>query len=95
MQWAVGTHPKGPNRMEKNNFQNEVTNQKFDSNSQLNLAYRQHHDVKPVTLFLFQQVLQNNFGPLNDHIITKFYVAVAIVKTIEIVAYLPYQITRN
>ena len=83
--------------MEKNNFQNELTNQKFDSNSQLNLAYRLHHDVKPVTRFLSSRFYrtQNNFGPWNDHIITEVYVALAIVKTIEIVAYLPYQITRN
>ena len=59
---------------------------------------------------------QNNFGPLNSHLITEFsWVvtmapavhsidilrwpetshAVAILKTIEIVAYLLYQITQN
>ena len=44
----------------------------------------------------------NNFGNLNDHIITEFSwvamtcnVIVAIVKTIVIVAYLPYQSTQN
>ena len=39
-------------------FQNELTNQKFDSNLKLNLAYRQHHNVKPANLFHFQYVLQ-------------------------------------
>ena len=32
-QWAVGTHRKGTSRMKKSNFQNELTNQKFDSSS--------------------------------------------------------------
>ena len=32
-QWAVGTHRKGHSRMEKCNFQNELTNQKFNPNS--------------------------------------------------------------
>ena len=53
-QLAVGTHRKGPSRMEKSNFQNEPTNQKFDSNLKLNLAYRHHHDVKPIIIFHFQ-----------------------------------------
>ena len=43
----------------KSNFQNELTNQKFDSNSKLKLAYRQHHNLRPITLFHFQKVLQN------------------------------------
>ena len=35
-QWAVGTHRKGPSRMEKSNYQNELTNQKYVWNSKLN-----------------------------------------------------------
>ena len=53
-QWAVGTHSKGPSRMEKSNFQNdELTNHKFNSNSKSNSGYRQHHNVKLVTLLYF------------------------------------------
>ena len=59
----------------------------------------------------FSPLTQNNFGPLNDHIITEFSwvvtmapavpstdtcnVTVSIVKTIVIVAYLPYQTKQN
>ena len=74
-QWAVGTHRIGPSRMEKSNFENELTNQKLDSISKLNLAYRHHHNVKPIISFYFQKVLQNTkqFCSLeNDHIITEF-----------------------
>ena len=53
-QWAVGTHCKGPSRMEKSNFQNELTKQKYVSNSHSNLAYRQHHNVNAMILFHFQ-----------------------------------------
>ena len=51
-QWTVGTHRTGPSGMEK--VMNELTNQKFDSNLKLKLAYRQHHNVKPFALFHFQ-----------------------------------------
>ena len=58
-QWAVAWYLKCPGRMEKKNFQNELTNQRLDSNSKLNLNYRQHNNVKPITLFHFQYVLRN------------------------------------
>ena len=51
--------PQRSQSNEKSNFQNELTNQKFDSNSKLNLAYRHHHNVKPIIIFHFQNVLQN------------------------------------
>ena len=37
----------------KSNFLNELTIQKFDSNSKFNSTYRQHHNVKPITLISF------------------------------------------
>ena len=51
--------PQSSQSNRKSNFQNELTNKKFDSNSKLNLAYRQHHNVKPNTLFHFRWVLQS------------------------------------
>ena len=55
---------------------NELTNQKFDSNSKLNLAYGQHYDVKPITFSISNRFYrtQNNVGPLNDQIITEWVV---------------------
>ena len=60
----------------KSNFQNELTNPKFVSNWKLNLAYRQHPNMKPITLFHSNSLYRtlNNFGPLNDHIIINFHV---------------------
>ena len=43
----------------KSDFQNDLTNQKFDSNSKLNWTYRQHHDMKPIRPLHFPEVLQN------------------------------------
>ena len=73
-QWAVGTHRKGPSRMEKVTSRMNWPNQKFNSNSELNLASRQHHNVKSITFFISNSFYktQNNFGSLNDHIITEF-----------------------
>ena len=50
----------------KNNFKNELTNQKLYWNSKLNLASRQHHTVKPIALFFISNRFyrtQNNFDP--------------------------------
>ena len=73
-QWAIGTHRSGLIRMEKSNFPNELTNQKSDSNSKLKLAYRQQRNVQHITFFISNMFyrMQNNFGALNDHIITDF-----------------------
>ena len=101
----------------KSNFQNELTNQKFDSISKLNLACRQQHNVKPITLFHFPKVLQSakQFWSLKRshhygifigcnhgtgraqlwNLAVTCNVTVAIVKTIVIVAYLPYQPVQN
>ena len=43
----------------KNNSQNKLTNQKFDSYSKSYLAYREQHNVEPITLFLCQYVPEN------------------------------------
>ena len=114
--WAVSTHRKGASRMDK------VT-------SRMNWPIRNSTQIRnwiqpidstimwsPSFLFISNRFYgtQNNFGPLNDHIITELFwvvtmappakhwhltvncnVTVAIVKTIVIVAYLPYQITRS
>ena len=58
----------------KSNFQNELTNQKYVSNSKLNLAYRQHHNVKPSLFFISNRFYRtlNNFVHLNGHVITEF-----------------------
>ena len=53
-QWAVGTHRKGPSRMEKGTFRMNWPIRKNVSISKSNLAYRQHHYVKPIILFHFQ-----------------------------------------
>ena len=73
-QWTVGTHRKGPVEW-KSNFQNELANQKFDPNSKLDLAYKQHYDVKPITPFHLQYFFTEQktiLVPWNDHIIMEF-----------------------
>ena len=59
----------------KSNFQNELTNQKYISNSQSNLTCRQLHWMwRPWLFFISNRfyIMLNNFVPLNDHIITEF-----------------------
>ena len=73
-QWAVGTHRIGPSRMEK------VT-------SRMNWSIRNSTQIRirielvgntimwnPSLFFISNRFykMQNNFGPLNDHIITEF-----------------------
>ena len=38
----------------KPDFQNELTNQKSNSKSELNVVQKQHHNKKPCTFFHFQ-----------------------------------------
>ena len=98
-----------------NNFQNELTNQKFDSNSTLNLTYWLKYNVEPITRVDFQ-VLKNakqfwslkrphHYGIFMSchhatdrarrwHLVVTCDITVGIVKTIVIVAYLPYQVTQ-
>ena len=58
----------------KSNFQNELTNQKFDSNSKLNLAIDTTIMWSPSLFFISNRFYRtlNNFVSLNDHIITEF-----------------------
>ena len=58
----------------KSNFQINRSIRNLTQIRNSNLVYGQHHDVKPITILYFQQFrrTQNNFGPLNDHIITEF-----------------------
>ena len=68
-QWAVSTHRKRPSRLEKVTSWMNWPIRNTVSNSKLNLAYRQNHNVKP--FILFYRTLKN-FVSFNDHIITVF-----------------------
>ena len=51
----------------KSNLLNERANRNFNSNSKLNFAYRQLHNVMTISFFIFFfrfYRTQNNFGPL-------------------------------
>ena len=81
----------------KSNVHKELTNQKLDSDSKLNLAYRHHHNVKPNIIFhsnRFYRTL-NNFVPLNDHIITEFSWAVTMAPAVPSVDILRWPVTLH
>ena len=53
-QWAVGTHRKGPSRMEKVTSRMNWPIRNSTQIRKLKSAYRQNHNTKHITLFLLQ-----------------------------------------
>ena len=73
-QWTVGTHRNGPSRMEKVTSR---TNWPIRNSTQIRITiYLKGNTImwNPSPFFIFNRFYetQNNFGPLNDHVITEF-----------------------
>ena len=102
-----------PHRFQRNGksiLKNELTNQKFDSNSKTNLACRQHHKCSPSRFSISKKAVLDakqswslkqsyDYGMFGRsqhwYLAATGNVTVANSKTMVAVVYLPYPITQN
>ena len=96
-QWAVGTHRKGPSRMEK------VTpriNWPIRNSTQIRIRIQLIGNTimwNPSLFFIFNRLYErkNNFGPFNDHIITEYLWVVTMAPAVPSTDILSWPVTSQ